>query len=60
MEQIMQDEVEEQRGLLNKITENSREICRLNEIFNWKKKEVDKVKFWLYVANTDLDTERTN
>lgn len=56
----MQEEIEEQKGLLNKITENSREQCRLNEILEWKKKEVDKIKFWLTIANTDLDQERTN
>ena len=60
MEQIMQEEIEEQKGLLNKITENSREVCRLNEIHEWKNKEVEKIKFWLTIANTELDQERTN
>ena len=56
----MQEEVDEQKVLLNKITENQLEICRINEIFDWKKKEVEKVKFWLFIANNDLDQERTN
>ena len=54
------EEIEEQKGLLNKITENSREVCRLNEIHEWKNKEVEKIKFWLTIANTELDQERTN
>ena len=60
MEQEMQEEIEEQKGLLNKITGNSREICRLNEVSEYKKKELEKIKYYLTMANTDLDQERNN
>lgn len=56
----MQEEIEEQKRLLDKITQNNCEVSRLNQELELKKSDVEKIKFWLSIANTDLDYERTN
>ena len=35
-------------------------VSYLTKSLEFKNKERDKIKFWLTIANTDLDTERTN
>lgn len=57
-DQILEEQIEEKVRIMSKIELSDIQIAEINESIDQQADELQRVKFWLYVANNELEKDK--